>query len=138
MAQDDSFPDFYYTTQFRGDPIPAHVEPFAIITAYPTTGETWTQQQIVQADRNLHRDLENANALLGRMTGYDPDGNHSEPGWAAQLDFDAACDLGAAYRQTALYYVQAGILHLSFCDERRKLVEVDGFQERFTPNPARA
>jgi len=37
---------------------------------------------------------------------------------------------GRRYRQDAIYYVIGDTLFVSFCDERRALVEVGGFRPR--------
>ena len=123
----------YFETHFRGVDIDSTIRDFAIITAYATTGEQWTDERNVQADRTLQERLQADGTLLGQMTGYSPSTGHAEPGWATATGFEDACDLGIEFKQDAIYYVRDETLYLSFCDEeKRELVEVGPFQPRFT------
>ncbi len=78
----------------------------------------------------MSAELQQLGVWTARITGYSPTTGHAEPGWAAVLAFDAACDLGLRYRQDAIYHVAGDTLSVSFCDERRKLVAVGPFRER--------
>jgi hypothetical protein len=121
----------YFETAFRvGTPTPAWPEVFAIITAYATTGECWSAEVNEAADERLRADLSVRGVLIGRVTGFSPATGHAEPGWAAALDWVAACDIGLAYRQDAVFIVQGDQLSVTFCDARRALVPVGPFRER--------
>lgn len=111
--------------------MPDDVHAFAIITGYATTGETWPDEENERQNDQLRLELEGLGVLLGKMTGYSPTEDHAEPGWAAVLEFDQACDIGAKYDQAAIYYVRDGVLYLSYCDTRRELVNVGAFAARF-------
>src|SRR5207248_2109075 len=78
---------------------------FAIITAYATTGEKWTKIECETADKALELELRRGNRWLRRITGYSPITGHAEPGWAVDIAFEAACDLGLRFRQDAIYFV---------------------------------
>ena len=121
----------YFETHFRTPaPIPDWPPEFVIVTAYPTTGEHWSSAEIEAADRRLTAELRQLGVWTARITGYSPTTGHAEPGWAAVLAFDAACDLGLRYRQDAIYHVAGDTLSVSLCDTRRKLVTVGPFRER--------
>jgi len=129
-------PPFYYQTRFIPDSLPTPLPgTFAIITAYATTGETWTDSENEAANAALRAELERSDCIFGRLTGYSPATGHAEPGFAASLPFEAACDLGLKFKQDAIYYVDSGILHVSYCDQRRRLEPVGLFLERLDPLP---
>jgi hypothetical protein len=75
-------------------------EQFAIITAYATTGEVWTDQQNEAADQALEAELRATGRWMRRITGYSPPPAtpHREPGWAVAMDWQDACDLGVEVR----------------------------------------
>jgi hypothetical protein len=121
----------YFETHFRTPaPLPAWPPEFVIVTAYATTGERWTSAENEAADRKLTYELQQLGIWKARVTGYSPTSGHAEPGWAADIPFDAACDLGLRCRQDAIYYVSGDTLSVSFCDGRRRLVAVGPFRER--------
>jgi hypothetical protein len=129
-------PPFYYQTRFKPDALPTPLPgTFAIITAFATTWETWTESENAAANAALRADLERSDRLLGSLTGYSPDTGHAEPGFAASLPFEEACDLGLKFKQDAIYYVDTGLLHVSYCDHRRRLEPVGTFLERLDPLP---
>lgn len=121
----------YFRTRFRVEaPPPAWPERFVILSAYATTGERWSDEQNADADERLRHELAETGRWMHRVTGYDPDGAHAEPSWAAELPFDEACDAGTRYLQDAIYMVDGDRLYVSYCDGRRGLVAVGGFRER--------
>lgn len=121
----------YFDTRFHTQ-LTVHHWPreFVILTAYATTGESWSPSQNQSADEMLARELRARGAEIVRITGYSPRTGHAEPGWAAEIPFDTACDIGLRFRQDALYHVKGDALSVSYCDERRKLVRVGLFRER--------
>jgi hypothetical protein len=129
-------PPFYYQTQFLPNGLPTPLPgTFAIITACATTGETWTDSENAVANASLRAELERSDRLLGSLTGHSPVKGHAEPGFAASLPFEEACDLGLRFKQDAIYYVDSGTLHVSYCDHRRRLEPVGPFMERLDPLP---
>lgn len=122
---------FYFETHFRlHGPAPSWPDAFAIVTAWATTGETWSRARSEAADAALEAELRARGAWILRVTGYSPITGHAEPSWAAALTFDEACDLGSRYEQDAIYWVEDGELFVSFCDERRACVRADTFGPR--------
>jgi len=96
----------YFRVRFRGpgsDPI--HPDEFAIITAYATTGENWSEERNEAADLELENELRETGSWMRRVTGYDPSTGHAEPGWAVEMGFEAACDLGLRFQQDAIFWV---------------------------------
>ncbi len=103
---------------------------FAIITAHATTGETWTDEQNHDADAALESALREKALEPVRCTGYSPTTLHAEPGWAVPLSFEEACEWGRQFKQDAIYFVRNGILHVSYCDQRRSLIPIGPFPPR--------
>ncbi|HQZ29952.1 MAG: DUF3293 domain-containing protein [Verrucomicrobiales bacterium] len=123
--------DAYFVTHFRCPELPeSWPDEFAVITAYATTGESWTAEENEEADRHLKEALEATALSPIRITGYSPDTGHSEPGWAVALPLEAACDLGVQFKQDAIYWVSGNQLSVTLCDDRRALVPVDTFRNR--------
>lgn len=126
-------PPVYFETRFRVDaPVGNWPSKFAIVTAYAPTGQHWAPERSLAADGVLKTELLRVCGSVVRVTGYSPSTGHAEPGWAASVPFDLACDLGRAFLQDAVYYVTADELFVTFCDERRALVPVGPFRERVT------
>ena len=125
----------YFETHFTAADDPLDwPEQFAIITAYATTGEVWTNQQNEAADQALEAELRSTGRWMRRITGYSPHPTtqHREPGWAVAMDWQDACDLGARFLQDAIYVVQADALAVTLCDHRRDLLPVGTFRQRLT------
>lgn len=119
----------YFDTHFLSD-LKDWPATFAIITAYATTGEAWTEEENEAADRLLEEGLLANGSLLRRVVGYSPETGHKEPGWAAQIDWNEACDIGLRFKQDAVYFVQNDVLRVTYCDERRDLIQVGRFSAR--------
>ena len=121
----------YFETRFKtAELVDTWPGSFAIITAHATTGEHWSPAENADADAQLEQALRLRNVRCFRLTGYSPTTGHEEPGWACELSFDDACDLGALFRQDAIYLVTSGALSVTYCDERRCCVPVGIFLER--------
>jgi len=127
----EGMPEAYRETHFR---LAEHADEwpleFAIITAYATTGEKWSDAENEAADRALHAELCQHSQFVRRITGYSPSTGHAEPGWAVALPFDLACEIGLRYRQDAIYFVSQDVLSVSYCDSRRSLTEIGPFRTR--------
>ena len=121
----------YFKTHFRQKtPFSDWPEKFSIITAYATTGQTWTNKQNIPADRRLEAELRTTGLWLRRLIGYSPTTGHREFGWAVEMAWREACEIGLHYRQDAIYFVNGDELSVTLCDERRKLTLVGDFRER--------
>ena len=112
-------------------------EEFVIMTAYPTTGETWEPSIIEEADQKLEEELKFRKAWIIRIEGYSPETGHTEPGWGTTMLIEEACEIGLRYRQDAIFHVKNDLLSVTYCDERRKLVEIGAFLERVDPRNKR-
>ena len=103
---------------------------FAIITAWATTGSNRPFWENEAADRQLKQEISRRDFWHQRVTGYSPETGHAEPGWAVELSFSDACDLGRMFLQDAIYFVNEDRLYVSHCDHRREPVFVGGFRRR--------
>jgi hypothetical protein len=126
----------YFDTRFKlGMPLAELPDSFAIITAHATTGEVWTPEDNNTANEALRNELERGGQLIGTITGYSPVTQHAEPGYAAALEFEEACKIGARFKQDAIYYVSSGTLFVSHCDHRRSLKPITQFAKRADLEP---
>jgi len=101
------FEEAYKSTVFEYQDFPADwPKSFAILTAYATTGETWTDAQNKEADQKLEAELRKAGYRLHRISGYSSDLKTYEEGWAVVMDLKPAWDLAVKYKQVALFYYQ--------------------------------
>jgi hypothetical protein len=114
-------PDYFETRFKLGLPAGDLPADFAIVTAYQTTGKEWPIERNQEATHQLQAELEQRGVLVGTVTGYSPRTGHAEPGFAARLSFEHACDLGLHFEQDAIYFVSGGTLFVSLCDHRRTL-----------------
>jgi hypothetical protein len=127
-------PPVYFETRFKlGLPLADLPDSFAIITAHATTGEVWTAEENNTASETLRAELESGGQLIGTITGYSPVTQHAELGYAAALDFEEACKIGARFKQDAIFYVSSGTLFVSHCDHRRSLKPITRFEKRADP-----
>ncbi len=121
----------YFDTRFRIDTMPDDwPTQFVILSAWATTGHTWTQDANEAADRQLAQLLAGRGLWPVRITGYSPITGHAEPSWAFPMPLRDACDLGQQFQQDALYYVEADQLSVTHCDHRRCVVPVGSFRQR--------
>lgn len=126
-----AMPSEYFETRFRcDDPVGDWPAEFVIITAYATTGEDWPEERNRRADQQLEAELRRRELWVCRVTGYSPTTDHAEPGWATDLPLDAACHIGRAYLQDAIYHVAGDILSVTRCDHLPELVLVGTFRDR--------
>ena len=57
------------------------------------------------------------------------------PPYAAALEFEEACKIGARFKQDAIFYVSSGTLFVSHCDHRRSLKPITQFAKRADLEP---
>jgi hypothetical protein len=121
----------YFETHFRlPGPMPCWPHDFVIVSAFATTGQTWTQERNKAADLDLHAELAKRGCWIARLIGFSSTTGHAEPSWTAEIDMGDGCDLGLRYHQDAIYHVLNDQLSVSYCDSRRELVPVGRFRER--------
>ena len=124
----------YLETHFISrDGLDGWPQQFVILTAYATTGETWTDEENEAADHRLESELRGTGGWKRRVTGYSPTTPHCEPGWAVAMDWEEACDVGVRFLQDAIYVIRGDALAVTYCDGRRELVPVGSFMDRLTP-----
>ena len=90
---------------------------FSILTAYATTGETWTPEQNIEADQKLEAELRSGGYRIHRISGYSKDLDTHEEGWAVVMNLKPAWDLAVKYKQVALFYYQTDELLLVYSKE---------------------
>lgn len=121
----------YFETRFRVDVMPvAWPAQFVILSAWATTGQSWTRERNEIADQQLANALAARGLWHHRIAGYSPITHHTEPSWAFPMPWDQACDLGQSFLQDALYYVEADQLSVTHCDHRHDLVPIGSFRDR--------
>lgn len=121
----------YFAVRFRVEQaVPLWPSRFAIITAYATTGETWSASRNEEADRRLHAELLERGCSPVRVTGYDPHTGHGEPGWAVELELVPAIALGRKYHQDAIFFVDGDTLRVCSCRENVVEAVLGGYRER--------
>ena len=103
---------FHHTESWSDVP-----DEFAIITAFATTGEQWSDTENAAADDTLRHNLEQRDVWLRRLTGYSPTSGHEEPGWAVAIDAATACEIGRQFRQDAIYIAKDGRLYVTLCHD---------------------
>jgi hypothetical protein len=110
----------YFQTRFATATAPVKwPERFAIITAWATTGERWTDERNRMADERLRQLLLGRNLRHQRITGESPDGQHAEPGWWVETDLADAVQIGRAFRQDAVYWIEGDALSVHACADDR-------------------
>jgi hypothetical protein len=135
--KDTSLHPAYSKVRFRGPwPDRDHPGEFAIITAYATTGETWSEERNRAADLELENELLETGSWMRRLTGYDPSTGHAEPGWAVEIGFEAACDLGLRFQQDAIFWVSGNRVWVAKCGRDRQRMEIGLFSDRFAMEEA--
>ncbi len=121
----------YFETRFRlAAPAPEWPTEFAIVSAWATTGEQWSQARNEMADAELEAELRRRKRWMVRITGYSPTTDHAEPSWAAEMSLAEARALGARYLQDAIYFVAGDELFVSACQGQRGATRVAAFSDR--------
>jgi len=99
------YEEAYISTVFEYKDFPKDwPKDFAILTAYATTGETWTDAQNKEADQKLEDELRKAGYRLHRISGYSKELDTHEEGWAVAMPLQVAWELAIKYKQVALFY----------------------------------
>ncbi len=105
---------------------------WATYSSFKKAIRVWYQSssQNDSADVSLLADLAQRGVWHARVEGFSSETGHAEPGWAAAIAFEQACQLGERFHQDAIYFVRDDILYVSFCDERASLAQVSRFSRR--------
>ena len=106
----------YFNTRFRVAKLPtAWPSTFVIVTAYATTGEQWTNEENERVDVALRERLAAMSVWHWRITGYDPETGHAEPGWAVGMLVSDGVRLGVDFRHDAVFGVTGDELPVISC-----------------------
>ena len=109
----------YYQTKFDIHDFQGNwPQAFAVITAFQTTGETWSAEKNESQNAMLHQELSDGQKWIQKVTGHL--GSHAEPGWTVEMSFEEACRMGAKYQQDAIFYIENGELFVASCTAREK------------------
>ena len=129
---DDPLHRAYFRTRFRwaGGDTSGWPAEFAIISAYATTGEQWSDEENEAGHESLYLELERRNVWVEPLTGYAPDTGHAEPGCAVELRLEEAKALGRRFRQDAIFHVRGNELFVVQCAESGRSEFVGAFRER--------
>ncbi len=123
----------YFAIAFRTEaPVAAWPASFIILTAYATTGETWSPERNTEADQRLHAELLRRGCIPIRITGFDPVTQHAEPGWAVELPQAEALEMGRCYLQDAIFHVVGDELSVCSCAPEGRCAAVGSFTDRLT------
>lgn len=128
----------YLETRFRSsDPSVDWPLAFVIISAYATTGETWSPKQNMAADKALAAALQARGIWHVRVEGYSPLTGHAEPSWAAKIALGEGRGLGGQFFQDAIFHVQGDELRVCPCDGLQECTVIGSFRQRleFLPSP---
>lgn len=119
----------YFKTRFKDiDSEVSFPDSFAIITGYATTKEVWSKERNNTADKHLLEEIQSSGHWHTRITGFV--GDHTEPGWAVTISLEEAIQLGAKYKQDAIYYVNNDSLSVHVCVGNLDSAPVGSFKKR--------
>src|SRR5436190_3361522 len=109
----------YKRTRFMACPPPGGLpDRFGVVTACNPNGGVVDEAQNVTATATLRRQLEDTNWTFFLVTGCSPDLAHQEPGFGvACQSSDEVVELGRAWQQEAVFWVEYGVVHLVPCAE---------------------
>lgn len=121
----------YAATLFRITSLPPRwPSEFVIVTAYAPTGQEWSDEMNIAADQSLEAELRSLDVWRLRITGYSPDGGHSEPSWAVELPIEEGRKIGRHFGQDAIFVIRADALGYASCRGDGKVTWFGAFQER--------
>ena len=121
----------YAKTRFRGGISQTdRPDTFAILTAFATTGEVWSEERNRDANAKLQRSLESIPCWMIDATGYSPEDGHAEPGWAADLPLEIALQIGREFLQDAIFWVADGELFVVGCAAESQPRSLGEFEAR--------
>lgn len=124
----------YFETRFRcGRKPDCWPDSFVILSAFATTGSSWSSERNSAADDVLYQKLLQTRLWLWRIEGYSPVTQHAEPSWATIMTLSEACELGHLFLQDAVYWVEQDRLFVIQCEAPDRIVFVDAFSRRLDP-----
>lgn len=85
-----------------------------VLSAFATTGQTWTLERNAAADLALAARLRGVSPIV-RVIGYSPRTKHAEPSWLVPMGLDTGRRLGVEFVQDAIYWISGGELYVVGC-----------------------
>ena len=127
----DTLWDEYQKTHFLFTQRLSNDFSFAIVTAHNPHGLMLSPSQNRLLDRQLESKIQHYNSPYRSLVGAAPDLSHMEKSWAIFIDKKQALELGRAFNQHAIYYVDKGVLSLVACvDPSKEEVAMGIFNQR--------
>lgn len=125
-------PKFYFGIHFLNDEnLTTWPSIFAIFTAYTTIAGKWTNdEQKKEADDALRNYLNMNFSWVKRFTSFSSRTKPSHTGWAVNVGWKQARDIGLILKQDAIYFIAGNTVAVSYCDNRKKLIAVGDFISR--------
>jgi hypothetical protein len=84
---------------------------WVVLSAFATTGQTWTLEQNTAADLALAARVSGVSPRV-RVIGYSPRTMHAEPSWVVPLGLETGRGLGVEFAQDAIYWIRGGDLYV--------------------------
>ena len=119
----DSLDELYESARFRDVYLDEGDAPefFAVITACDPNGDELTDEENLARTETFREFLEERDFDYFPATGYGPETDHSEPGFGVICDLKTALELGRKWEQLAIFWVEAGMLSLIWCEDEERL-----------------
>jgi hypothetical protein len=134
----------YFETRFLLERFPSRIPARnAILSAFATTGEKWSDERNQSADQKLHETLIERGYEAVRVIGYSPTTQHAEPSWLVEMEEGEAIAIGQQFLQHAVYLVINDDLMVVLCEDVSLRCRIGSFRERldtameenWTPKP---
>lgn len=128
----EPIPSRYFQRYFLSDVKISHWPIHFAIISETTPKQTSLDKQHTGTDNKMATFLKKHFSWVENLTAVDPETKTTFPCWAVNVGWEKACELGLSYQQEVIYYVSDNTLSVTFCDQRRKPIVVDGFLKRLS------
>ena len=116
-------PEYYRTRFLASPPVEGIPIRFGIVTACNPNGVVVDAAQNAAATSELRRQLQDSGRVFFPVTGCSPDLAHQEPGFGVVCQSsEEVVELGRAWQQEAVFWVENGIVHLLPCGAGERTV----------------
>jgi len=110
-------PEYRHTRFLASPPAGGFPTRFGVVTACNPNGVMVAEDKNAEATSKLFQQLQNAGRTFFPVTGCSPDLSHQEPGFGLVCHTaEEVLELGRAWEQEAVFWVEDGILHLLGCN----------------------
>ena len=135
MEEGDNLKPEFSDTVFNGpEPEEGWPESFAVVTACNPEGVNADDAANAAANEELESAIRDAGLSYSPMTGGASDGSHIEPSFLVRCDLETALVLGRRFNQEAVFWIEAGRLHLVACEGGTRK-ELGAWQDRLRQLP---